>query len=100
MNSADKSFLTSLFNQMKEEIIKELAPPPSIMSFSEAASYIKVSEAHLYEMNVKRVIPFTKPGGKLVYYQKRDLDKWISRNPVHSKEEINSIAETRLSKVK
>lgn len=24
MNSADKSFLTSLFNQMKEEIISEL----------------------------------------------------------------------------
>jgi excisionase family DNA binding protein len=54
----------------------------------EAAKYLNISEAYLYRLTSESAIPHYKPSGKKIYFSKRDLDNWLHRNRVKSREEI------------
>ncbi|MEH6764110.1 MAG: helix-turn-helix domain-containing protein [Aequorivita antarctica] len=51
-----------------------------ILSFPEALAYLDVSKSFLYKLTSSNNITFFKPSGKLIYFKKSDLDKWILRN--------------------
>ena len=46
----------------------------------EAARYLGVSTSTLYKLTASRKIFFHKPGGKLIYFKKEDLDEYIFHN--------------------
>ena len=41
-------------------------------------------------MMMRRAIPYYKPGGKLCFFAKEDLDAWLKRVRVKSQDEIDS----------
>ena len=57
------------------------------LSFKEALKYLNVSDSFLYKMTSARKITFFKPSGKLIYFKKEDLDKWLLQNKIKSVEE-------------
>lgn len=51
------------------------------LSPEEAALYLHISEKTLANMRMQGRGPvFFKPTNKLIYYYKKDLDKWIKDN--------------------
>jgi excisionase family DNA binding protein len=58
------------------------------MNLKMAAEYLGVDERFMYKLNNRREIPFSKPGGKIVFYWKSKLDAWINKNRVASQEEL------------
>ena len=56
--------------------------------FAEAAKYLGLSKSTLYRLTSQSKIPHHKPGGKKIVFLKGDLDTYIQRNRVGSKEEI------------
>jgi len=70
------------------------------MSLNEAYKYLKISKAYLYKICFLKQISYFKPNGKLLYFSKSDLDKWIFRNRHNSKSDIEAEAETYLSQSK
>jgi excisionase family DNA binding protein len=79
-----------------EGLLKEQAAKP--LNFEEACEYLNVSKSHLYKLTSAGLIPHYKPGGKMVYFSKPELDKWILRNPVKTNDQINRMAEDYLLK--
>lgn len=76
-----------------ETMLKTLvAFQKEILSLPEAALYTGLSVNTLYSMNKNNVIPFSKPGGKVVFYMRKDLDAWMQGNRVRSQEETEMIA--------
>lgn len=59
-----------------------------IMSLEEAAIYMNVSKSYVYKLTSKREISFFRPGTKLIFFRKKDLDDWMLKNRISSKEEI------------
>lgn len=59
----------------------------------EAAEYIKVKVSYLQKMMMRKEIPYTKPNGKLCYFDVADLDRWMQRNRIASNEEITAQAQ-------
>lgn len=55
-----------------------------ILSFKEACAYLDVSESFLYKATSKRTIRFSKPNGGKIYFQRRDLNKWMMQNTQES----------------
>ena len=43
-------------------------------------------------MMMRRAVPYYKPGGKLCFFAKEDLDAWLKRVRVKSQDEIDSEA--------
>ena len=63
-----------------------------ILSFSEASEYTSISKSYLYKLTCGRKIPYSKPTGKLIFFLKEDLDKFLTSNRIATQEEINSRA--------
>jgi excisionase family DNA binding protein len=54
----------------------------------QAAEFLRVSVHTLHRYTSKRLIPFYRPCGKLIYFDRRDLDAFWQRNRVKTVEEI------------
>lgn len=50
------------------------------LNFIEAAHYLSISHSTLYKLTHQRKIPYHKPTGKLLYFFKHELNKWIAEN--------------------
>ncbi|WP_234912421.1 helix-turn-helix transcriptional regulator, partial [Vibrio anguillarum] len=61
--------IKSLTNQTKE-----------IMTISECSLYTGLSKSYLYKLTHKEKIPFSKPLGKRVYFERSKIDQWLLRN--------------------
>ena len=64
----------------------------NLMTTTEAARYLGVKPSYLYKMMMRRAIPDYKPGGKLCFCAKEDLDVWLKRVRIKSQDEIDSEA--------
>ena len=47
-----------------------------ILTVNEAAEFLNLKPAYIYQLTSKRKIPFCRPGRKL-YFSKPDLIKWV-----------------------
>lgn len=63
-----------------------------LLTTTEAAHYLGVKPSYLYKMMMRRAIPYYKPGGKLCFFAKDDLDAWLTSIRIKSQSEIESEA--------
>ena len=63
-----------------------------LLTTTEAAHYLGVKPSYLYKMMMRRTIPYYKPGGKLCFFAKDDLDAWLTSIRIKSQNEIESEA--------
>ena len=78
-----------------EELLTDQSSKP--LTFREAYNYLSVSSSYLYKLTSTGQIRHYKPSGKLIYFEKKDLDNWLLKNPVKSIDEINQEVATRLT---
>ena len=62
----------------------------------EAASFLGIAKSTLYKMTHENRIPFYKPAGKLIYFEKSVLLDWIRSNRVMSEAELQEAARKKL----
>ncbi len=63
-----------------------------LLTTTEAAQYLGVKPSYLYKMMMRRAIPYYKPGGKLCFFSRKDLDAWLTSIRIKSQSEIESEA--------
>lgn len=63
-----------------------------LLTTTEAAQYLGVKPSYLYKMMMQRAIPYYKPGGKLCFFSREDLDAWLTSIRIKSQSEIESEA--------
>jgi len=47
----------------------------------------------MYKHTSLNTVPFSKPFGKLVYFDRTELEKWMLQNPICTTNEIESQAQ-------
>lgn len=63
-----------------------------VLNFAEAAKYLELSHSHLYKLTSAGNIPFYKPNGKKLYFNRVELDEWLLRNRNNTQDEIEQQA--------
>lgn len=63
-----------------------------MLTSSEAAEYLGIKRSYLYKMTMRKVIPYFKPGGKMAFFAKEDLDRWLTSARISSQTEIDEEA--------
>ncbi|WP_455531530.1 helix-turn-helix domain-containing protein [Segatella salivae] len=51
-----------------------------ILTFDEACLYMGMSKSALYKVTSSKEIPFSKPNGKMIYFKRTDVDRWLLSN--------------------
>jgi excisionase family DNA binding protein len=69
----------------------------STLSLEECAAYINVSASHLYKLTSTQQIPHFKPMGKMVYFDRAEIDDWLRQNRVATASEIQKKAANHLA---
>lgn len=69
-----------------------------VLNFAEAAKYLELSHSHLYKLTSAGNIPFYKPNGKKLYFNRAELDEWLLRNRNNTQDEIEQQAADYLIK--
>ncbi len=65
----------------------------NVLTFDEAARFLGFSKSYLYKLTAGNRIPYYKPQGKMVYFEKAALEDWLRQNPVKTDSQISQDAE-------
>jgi excisionase family DNA binding protein len=76
------------------EIEEQLFIHKNVLSFEEASKFLNLSKSYLYKLTSGGLIPHYKPQGKMLYFEKAELEEWLRQNPVRTKQEIKDMAST------
>jgi len=67
----------------------------NVLTFDEGATYMGVSKSHLYKLTMAgSTIPHYKPRGKMIYFDRAELEKWLLQNRITPADEIEAKAST------
>ena len=65
----------------------------NVFSFDEASKFLPLSKSYLYKLTSGNLIPHYKPQGKMLYFEKADLEMWLCQNPVKTQAQIEQEAQ-------
>ena len=65
-----------------------------VLTSDEAAKYMGVSKSYLYKLTMRQQIPHYKPMGKMCYFNRMELEKWLQSNRVSTSTEISQQAQS------
>jgi len=52
----------------------------NVLTFSEATRYTGFSRSYLYKLTHLQKIPCSKPAGKMLFFDRVELEKWLLHN--------------------
>lgn len=70
-----------------------------VLNLEEAASFLGIAKSTLYKMTHLNQLPYFKPAGKLIFFEKKALLDWVRGARAMSEEEIRLEAANRLNEM-
>lgn len=80
-------FRTELERFFAEQKSTSAQSEQSILTVDEAADFLKLAKQTVYQLVSARDIPFSKKGKRL-YFQRHELEQWISQGRKQTRKEI------------
>ena len=71
-----------------DRIERLLITSKKALNFEEGCEYTGLSKNYMYSLTSGNLIPFSKPRGKLIYFDKDKLDHWLLQNPQKTVDEL------------
>jgi len=70
-----------------------------VLTLEEAAFFMGISKSSLYKMTHRHELPLFRPNGKLIYFEKAELLKWMRQNRSMSEAETKAAATKHMSEL-
>lgn len=51
-----------------------------VLTFDETCDYTGISRSYLYKLTATGQIPHSKPNGKLIFFERKNLVRWLLQN--------------------
>lgn len=80
----------SILCEIKSLIEKDISLRKDHFNFKEACLYLGVSNSYLYKLTSANEITYFCPTGKLIYFKRSDLESWLTKNRIETREEIGN----------
>ena len=71
-----------------------LTATKTVLTFDEGCNYAGYTKSFMYKQTSNRKIPHYKPEGKMIYFERAELEKWLLRNRITPANEIDEQAST------
>lgn len=70
-----------------------------VLNLEEASVFLGIAKSTLYKMTHTNQLPYFKPAGKLIFFEKKALLDWVRGAKAMSEEELRAEAATRLAEM-
>lgn len=64
----------------------------NVLNLEDVALLTGLSKSHIYKLTYRHEIPFYRPNGKQIYFDRKELEDWMKRNRVATVDEIDQAA--------
>jgi excisionase family DNA binding protein len=65
-----------------------------VLTFEEATAYMGISKSCLYKMTSQKTVPHYKPNGKMIFFDREELEAYLLSVRVKPQSEIEEEAST------
>ena len=72
-----------------EELKLNFSFSKNTLTLNEACAYTSISKSYMYKLTASCKIPYHNPFGKKLYFNKNELDRWLTSNFEHESIRIN-----------
>jgi len=82
-------------NEIKEQLNRlesGLLSQKSVLNFDEVVKFTGLSKSYLYKLTSTNRIPHYKPNGKVIYFERAQVEAWLMQNPIKTAQEIEQRA--------
>jgi excisionase family DNA binding protein len=70
----------------------------NVLTIDDVALLANMSKSYLYQLTCKNQIPYYRPSGKLIYFDKSEVESWLKQNRVSTVKENDDMAESYCQK--
>lgn len=63
-----------------------------VLTTDEVADYLGITKSYLYKLTSRMEIPHYKPHGKMVFFNRKEIEEWAQQNRIAPQREINAKA--------
>lgn len=77
---------------LKKVETNSLLAAKKVLNIDDVAALTGLSKSHLYKMTCRKEIPYYKPNGKLVYFDRAEVEAWMKQNRVNTAQEASQQA--------
>ncbi|MCO7722402.1 helix-turn-helix domain-containing protein [Myroides odoratimimus] len=82
--SAFKNQIIHQQRELKEAIVLNLIQQKEMLNVQELSDYIGMSTSSIYKLVYNNIIPFYKPNGKILYFDREEINAWLRQNKSQS----------------
>ena len=87
------------FEHRIEVLENALNVAKEVLTLEEAALFMGISKSSLYKMTHRHELPFFRPNGKLIYFEKTELLRWMRQNRDMAEAETREAAAQKLNEL-
>ena len=87
------------FEHRIEVLENTLSVAKEVLTLEEAALFMGISKRSLYKLPHRHELPFFRPNGTLIYFEKAELLKWMRQNRSMSEAETKEAAAQKLNEL-
>jgi len=77
---------------VEKAVLMSTLSAKGVLTFQEAVVYSGISPSYLYKMTSTGQVPHSKPLGKMVYFNRLELEEWLLQNKVTTDAELKERA--------
>ena len=71
-----------------------------VLTFSQGCKLLGYKKSYVYKLTSAGILPFSKPNGKKILFEREKLEKWMLSNPHSSRSEDEILAATYITSAK
>lgn len=64
-----------------------------VLTSDEVAKYMGISKSYLYKLTMRCEIPHYKPLGKMIYFNRQEIEQWLQANRISTEAEVSQKAQ-------
>lgn len=91
-------YMEKLIDQLNRIERNTLLAAKNVLTFDDVALLTGLSKSHLYKLTSTRQIPYYKPSGKNIYFDRKEVEDWLRQNRANTEQEAQSGAATFLAR--
>lgn len=84
--------MDEILEYLKKVEANSLLAAKKVLNIDDVAALTGLSKSHLYKMTCRKEIPYYKPNGKLVYFDRAEVEAWMKQNRVNTAQEASQQA--------
>ncbi len=84
--------MKALQEQMQQVLTYSLLAAKNVLTLGDVALLTGLSKSHLYQLTCTNQIPYYKPNGKNIYFDRGEVEAWMKQNRQNTRQEAEQAA--------